>query len=164
MIHHNAWRPQRGLPERSVSVLGAWLFEHFLHPYPKDSDKIILAKQTGLTRSQVSNWLVNARVRLWKPMVEEMYLEEIKEHEEKTSKSHNNEDSTSNSTTPDNMAKSSSSNQDSIPNQNGSSMSISMASASPLAGNIGNQSGFSFVGSSELEGVTQARPKKAKKH
>lgn len=26
------WRPQRGLPERSVTVLRAWLFEHFLHP------------------------------------------------------------------------------------------------------------------------------------
>lgn len=33
MIQHNAWRPQRGLPERAVSVLRAWLFEHFLHPY-----------------------------------------------------------------------------------------------------------------------------------
>lgn len=33
MIQPNAWRPQRGLPERSVSVLRAWLFEHFLHPY-----------------------------------------------------------------------------------------------------------------------------------
>jgi hypothetical protein len=53
MIQHNAWRPQRGLPERSVSVLRAWLFDHFLHPYPKDSDKHMLAKQTGLTRSQV---------------------------------------------------------------------------------------------------------------
>ncbi|KAK7301923.1 hypothetical protein RJT34_12800 [Clitoria ternatea] len=52
MIHHNAWRPQRGLPERSVSVLRAWLFEHFLHPYPKDSDKHMLAKQIGLTCSQ----------------------------------------------------------------------------------------------------------------
>jgi hypothetical protein len=30
--HHNIWRPQRGLPERAVSVLRAWLFEHFLHP------------------------------------------------------------------------------------------------------------------------------------
>ncbi|KAG9444429.1 hypothetical protein H6P81_015769 [Aristolochia fimbriata] len=82
MIQHNAWRPQRGLPERSVSVLRAWLFEHFLHPYPKDSDKLMLAKQTGLTRSQVSNWFINARVRLWKPMVEEMYLEETKEQEQ----------------------------------------------------------------------------------
>ncbi|GAA0186045.1 homeodomain transcription factor [Lithospermum erythrorhizon] len=27
------WRPQRGLPERSVNLLRAWLFEHFLHPY-----------------------------------------------------------------------------------------------------------------------------------
>ncbi|KAI3468702.1 hypothetical protein Pfo_025365 [Paulownia fortunei] len=75
------WRPQRGLPERSVSVLRAWLFEHFLHPYPSDVDKHILARQTGLSRSQVSNWFINARVRLWKPMVEEMYLEELKENE-----------------------------------------------------------------------------------
>lgn len=27
-----AWRPQRGLPEHAVSVLRAWLFDHFLHP------------------------------------------------------------------------------------------------------------------------------------
>lgn len=79
------WRPQRGLPERSVSVLRAWLFEHFLHPYPSDVDKHILARQTGLSRSQVSNWFINARVRLWKPMVEEMYLEETKEHDTNTS-------------------------------------------------------------------------------
>ncbi|XVE48998.1 hypothetical protein DITRI_Ditri01bG0046400 [Diplodiscus trichospermus] len=77
MMQQHAWRPQRGLPESSVSILRAWLFEHFLHPYPKDSDKIMLARQTGLTRSQVSNWFINARVRLWKPMVEEMYKEEF---------------------------------------------------------------------------------------
>lgn len=70
-----SWRPQRGLPERSVSVLRAWMFQNFLHPYPKDSDKHILALQSGLTRSQVSNWFINARVRLWKPMIEEMYSE-----------------------------------------------------------------------------------------
>ena len=29
----HAWRPQRGLPESSVSILRTWLFEHFLHPY-----------------------------------------------------------------------------------------------------------------------------------
>ncbi|KAI5084072.1 hypothetical protein GOP47_0000241 [Adiantum capillus-veneris] len=73
-----AWRPQRGLPERSVSVLRAWLFEHFLHPYPKDSEKAMLARLTGLSRNQVSNWFINARVRLWKPMIEEMYVEESK--------------------------------------------------------------------------------------
>ncbi|GER50336.1 BEL1-like homeodomain 6 [Striga asiatica] len=76
ILQQHAWRPQRGLPETSVSILRAWLFEHFLHPYPKDSEKLMLARQTGLTRSQVSNWFINARVRLWKPMVEEMYKEE----------------------------------------------------------------------------------------
>lgn len=29
----HAWRPQRGLPESSVAILRAWLFEHFLLPY-----------------------------------------------------------------------------------------------------------------------------------
>uniref|UniRef100_A0A7C9EVW0 Homeobox domain-containing protein n=1 Tax=Opuntia streptacantha TaxID=393608 RepID=A0A7C9EVW0_OPUST len=83
LMETHPWRPQRGLPERSVSILRAWLFEHFLHPYPSDVDKHILARQTGLTRSQVSNWFINARVRLWKPMVEQMYLEETKEEQEK---------------------------------------------------------------------------------
>lgn len=77
MMRPHAWRTQRGLPESSVSILRAWLFEHFLHPYPKDSDKTVLARQTGLTRSQVSNWFINARVRLWKPMVEEIYKKEV---------------------------------------------------------------------------------------
>ncbi|KAJ0255859.1 BEL1-like homeodomain protein 3 [Hirschfeldia incana] len=72
-----SWRPQRGLPENSVSILRAWLFEHFLHPYPKESEKIMLAKQTGLSKNQVANWFINARVRLWKPMIEEMYKEEF---------------------------------------------------------------------------------------
>ncbi|GKC80102.1 BEL1-like homeodomain protein 8, partial [Tanacetum coccineum] len=75
---HPVWRPQRGLPERAVSVLKAWLFDHFLHPYPSDADKHMLATQTGLTRNQVSNWFINARVRIWKPMVEEIHTLETK--------------------------------------------------------------------------------------
>ncbi|PSS31369.1 BEL1-like homeodomain protein 4 [Actinidia chinensis var. chinensis] len=77
-----AWRPQRGLPERSVGVLRAWLFEHFLNPYPSDADKHLLSRKTGLSKNQVSNWFINARVRLWKPMVEEMYQQETKEEQE----------------------------------------------------------------------------------
>ncbi|KAK4487408.1 hypothetical protein RD792_005960 [Penstemon davidsonii] len=76
-IMRQPWRPQRGLPDTAVSVLRAWLFEHFLHPYPKDSEKIVLARQTRLSRGQVANWFINARVRLWKPMIEEMYKEEF---------------------------------------------------------------------------------------
>lgn len=77
--HVNVWRPQRGLPDRAVSVLKAWLFEHFLHPYPTDADKHMLAKQTGLSRNQVSNWFINARVRLWKPLVEEIHGLEMRQ-------------------------------------------------------------------------------------
>ncbi|KAG1339299.1 putative BEL1-like homeodomain protein 9 [Cocos nucifera] len=93
----HVWRPQRGLPECAVAVLHAWLFEHFLHPYPTDTDKQMLAKQTGLTTNQVnklsfiliasweiiccpvSNWFINARVRLWKPMVEEIHSLEMQQ-------------------------------------------------------------------------------------
>ncbi|XP_054811431.1 BEL1-like homeodomain protein 9 [Prosopis cineraria] len=75
----HAWRPQqKGLPERAVSILRAWLFDHFLHPYPTDADKHMLAARTGLSRNQVSNWFINARVRVWKPMVEEIHMLETK--------------------------------------------------------------------------------------
>ncbi|WOL17059.1 homeobox protein ATH1-like isoform X2 [Canna indica] len=71
----NDWRPKRGLPEKSVSVLRAWMFQNFTHPYPSDGEKNILALRSGLTRSQVSNWFINARVRLWKPLIDEMCSE-----------------------------------------------------------------------------------------
>ncbi|CDY21826.1 BnaC01g36220D [Brassica napus] len=37
------WRPQIGLYEKSVSVLRAWFFEHFIHLNPKESEQIMLA-------------------------------------------------------------------------------------------------------------------------
>ncbi|KAE8696552.1 BEL1-like homeodomain protein 2 [Hibiscus syriacus] len=102
--HQPVWRPQRGLPERAVTVLRAWLFEHFLHPYPTDTDKLMLAKQTGLSRNQVSNWFINARVRLWKPMVEEIHtLEQAqKGSEDQNSNKLNDHMSSMNSLAPEN--------------------------------------------------------------
>ncbi|XP_052211656.1 BEL1-like homeodomain protein 1 [Diospyros lotus] len=170
MIQHNAWRPQRGLPERAVSVLRAWLFEHFLHPYPKDSDKQLLAKQTGLTRSQVSNWFINARVRLWKPMVEEMYVEEMKDHEDQNG----SENNTSNKKGPAGLK--STAPQENTSFQMDQSMherptnlqaanspteiSNSTASTSPLGGSHQPQGAFTLIGSSEMEGIVQRSPKK----
>ncbi|PKA52482.1 BEL1-like homeodomain protein 9 [Apostasia shenzhenica] len=87
----HVWRPQRGLPERAVAVLRAWLFEHFLHPYPTDADKQMLAKQTGLSRNQVSNWFINARVRVWKPMVEEIHNLEMRQQQIKSAQTDHNE-------------------------------------------------------------------------
>ncbi|CAL1378959.1 unnamed protein product [Linum trigynum] len=101
MDHHQpVWRPQRGLPERAVTVLRAWLFEHFLHPYPTDTDKLMLAKQTGLTRSQVSNWFINARVRLWKPMVEEIHMLETRQAHKAAQKDGGNRSSTDHPAAP----------------------------------------------------------------
>ncbi|BFG22749.1 hypothetical protein CerSpe_090230 [Prunus speciosa] len=77
--HQSASRCQRGLPEHAVAVLRTWLFEHFLHPYPSDSEKQMLAQQTGLSRTQVSNWFINSRVRIWKPMVEEIHILETQQ-------------------------------------------------------------------------------------
>ncbi|XWS73831.1 hypothetical protein CRYUN_Cryun02cG0163300 [Craigia yunnanensis] len=172
MIQHNAWRPQRGLPERAVSVLRAWLFEHFLHPYPKDSDKHMLAKQTGLTRSQVSNWFINARVRLWKPMVEEMYLEEVKEQErngseENANKSERKESGSSSSAQQESVSlkmgqvKTQSKPDKSI-NQNTSptEFSNSTISTSPMGGSLLPQTAFNLIGSSDLDGAAQRSPKK----
>ncbi|KAD5508534.1 hypothetical protein E3N88_16237 [Mikania micrantha] len=173
IIQHNAWRPQRGLPERSVSVLRAWLFEHFLHPYPKDSDKHMLAKQTGLTRSQVSNWFINARVRLWKPMVEEMYLEEIKEQEhngkddDKTSKNKEHEEHDENK---DNM--SSKHDKSPLPENSNQAYQITKqenpfhppvsttVSTSPVGIQFQNPSGFSLIETLEPDENTQFSPKK----
>ncbi|XP_022894386.1 BEL1-like homeodomain protein 4 isoform X2 [Olea europaea var. sylvestris] len=53
MLDPEAWRPQRGLPERSINILRAWLFEHFLNPYPSEADKLLLSRQTGLSKTQV---------------------------------------------------------------------------------------------------------------
>nr|CBY05407.1 REPLUMLESS-like protein [Lepidium campestre] len=99
--HAPVWRPHRGLPERAVTVLRAWLFDHFLHPYPTDTDKLMLAKQTGLSRNQVSNWFINARVRVWKPMVEEIHMLETRQSQRSSSSSWRDERS-STTVFPDN--------------------------------------------------------------
>ncbi|KAL4283639.1 hypothetical protein GQ457_16G007890 [Hibiscus cannabinus] len=168
MVQHNAWRPQRGLPERAVSVLRAWLFEHFLHPYPKDSDKHMLAKQTGLTRSQVSNWFINARVRLWKPMVEEMYLEEVKEQEKNGSEANANESGQKETGSSSNV------HQDSVSFMMEQAKTQSLAenhhnihpsdhfsnSTSPMGASFLPQTAFNLIGSSDLDRAPQRSPKR----
>ncbi|XVE52598.1 hypothetical protein DITRI_Ditri02bG0134900 [Diplodiscus trichospermus] len=89
LLQHPLWQSQRGLPDHAVAVLKTWLFEHFLHPYPTDSEKLMLARQTGLSRTQISNWFINARVRLWKPMVEEIHMLELRQAQTPSSEATN---------------------------------------------------------------------------
>ncbi|KAF5751687.1 hypothetical protein HS088_TW02G00704 [Tripterygium wilfordii] len=170
MMQHNPWRPRRGLPERAVSVLRAWLFEHFLHPYPKDSDKVILAKQAGLTRGQVSNWFINARVRLWKPMIEEMYVEETKEQDKNGSADHasasNNEQHKSILGTKARQSEAPPEKLKNQQNPNSSSpteFSNSTISTSHIGGSLQPQQGFNIIRSAELDGTTQLSTLKKRK-
>jgi len=52
-----------------VILLFKWLYTHFDEPYPTEQDKEELALATGLTAKQVNYWMINARVRLWKPAI-----------------------------------------------------------------------------------------------
>lgn len=50
-------------PRDAVKILKQWLAEHSEHPYPNEREKDDLKQLTGLKRSQISNWLANARRR-----------------------------------------------------------------------------------------------------
>ena len=50
-------------PRDAVKILKQWLSEHSDHPYPNEREKDDLKQLTGLKRSQISNWLANARRR-----------------------------------------------------------------------------------------------------
>lgn len=47
----------------ATKILKTWLAEHARHPYPTEDEKNELKRRTGLKRSQISNWLANARRR-----------------------------------------------------------------------------------------------------
>ncbi|PRQ21977.1 putative transcription regulator Homeodomain-LIKE family [Rosa chinensis] len=40
------------LGDQLEGCMRTWLFKHFLHPYPYDSEKLMLASQTGLSKNQ----------------------------------------------------------------------------------------------------------------
>ena len=54
---------------KRAQPLRDWLVAHFDHPYPEDDEREALAEASGMTRAQVGNWFINARVRVWRPMV-----------------------------------------------------------------------------------------------
>ena len=54
---------------RRTQPLRDFLVAHFDHPYPSDAQRERLARETGMSRAQVGNWFINARVRVWRPMI-----------------------------------------------------------------------------------------------
>ncbi|KAI3145663.1 transcriptional regulator family: Homeodomain [Penicillium roqueforti] len=48
---------------KAISILKGWLRDHDENPYPTEQERDDLKQHTGLTRTQIANWLANARRR-----------------------------------------------------------------------------------------------------
>lgn len=60
-------RKRGKLPKPVTDYLKDWLHRHSDHPYPSEEEKKALCNATGLSMSQVSNWMINARRRILAP-------------------------------------------------------------------------------------------------
>jgi len=70
------------LPRKAVKHLKGWVYDHFDNPYPSENEKAVLAEKLGLNHVQVNTWFINARMRLWKPVMEKLFSS-MKERVEK---------------------------------------------------------------------------------
>ena len=52
-------RKRGKLPKETTDYLKAWVHRHSDHPYPSEEEKKQLCNATGLSMSQVSNWMIN---------------------------------------------------------------------------------------------------------
>ncbi|KAI9319933.1 hypothetical protein BX666DRAFT_1917472 [Dichotomocladium elegans] len=75
-------RQRNNLPKPVTAILKAWLAKHKKHPYPNEDEKCQLVRQTGLARNQISNWFINARRRILRPMLMEEDEDEEDEDDE----------------------------------------------------------------------------------
>lgn len=63
-------RVRRGSHSREQNYeLRLWLFRNFRNPYPNAEQKASLMRSCTMTDTQISNWFINARVRIWKPCI-----------------------------------------------------------------------------------------------
>jgi len=56
-------------PEETLSILKSWLFRNIVHPYPTEKEKQELVSLTGMSLSQLNNWLINSRRRMLKRLL-----------------------------------------------------------------------------------------------
>lgn len=59
------------LPKNELgSFMTAWLRKNFINPYPDDDELNRMAFHCGTTTKIISNWLINARTRKWRPAIQ----------------------------------------------------------------------------------------------
>ena len=67
-VHLSPKRVRRGsLTQVQNNVLRLWLFRHFADPYPTAAEKQQLMQECQMDDTQIGNWFINSRVRIWKP-------------------------------------------------------------------------------------------------
>ena len=49
--------------------MNKWLKNNWTNPYPDDEGLSIMAAENGTTETIISNWLINARTRKWRPSI-----------------------------------------------------------------------------------------------
>jgi len=62
-------RKRRNFTKKSTEVLNEYFYSHLANPYPSEEAKEDLARQCGISVSQVSNWFGNKRIRYKKNIV-----------------------------------------------------------------------------------------------
>eukprot|EP01080_Neovahlkampfia_damariscottae_P004767 gene4767-8349_t len=62
-------RRNRALPVDSTLILKEWFLKNIENPYPTEEQKLQLEKETNLSFTQINNWFINKRVRIWKPLM-----------------------------------------------------------------------------------------------
>ncbi|MEW5304041.1 MAG: hypothetical protein WDW36_006676 [Sanguina aurantia] len=62
-------RQRENLPKPTVQLMKRWLLQHITHPYPSETEKGVISQATSLNINQINNWFINARVRIWKPIL-----------------------------------------------------------------------------------------------
>merc|ERR1719234_1216164 len=62
-------RKRRNFTKKSTEILNEYFYSHLANPYPSEEAKEYLARQCGISVSQVSNWFGNKRIRYKKNIV-----------------------------------------------------------------------------------------------
>merc|ERR1711892_616368 len=62
-------RKRRNFTKKSTEVLNEYFYSHLANPYPSEEAKEELARNCGISVSQVSNWFGNKRIRYKKNIV-----------------------------------------------------------------------------------------------
>ena len=56
-----------------ADYMNHWLRDNWTNPYPDDDGLAEIAEECGTTPTVVSNWLINARTRKWRPAIVKAY-------------------------------------------------------------------------------------------